>query len=120
MIKIASTRIRQSDNYVAGATFVGACKGDPGTAAKPANEASGAVANTGGTYKRKATTWGTGAATNAGSPITLDVPEGVYTHMTLCRTETGDTQYDWAELVPQIEVPAGGGQITITPRYTQA
>lgn len=124
-IKIATTRQRQADHYGTGAGYVGVCTGDPGTGTTPANEASGAGPL--GTYARKSFTWTAGTGGNiTGAATALDLPAGTYTHMTICTTASGATQYDWALIVKAdgvtpdpITLPSGGGQVVITPRYVQ-
>ncbi|WP_424745582.1 hypothetical protein [Mycobacterium sp.] len=55
---------------------MGLASGDPGTSATPANEASG------GSYARKATAFGAGAASaSTGSAVTLDSDAATYTYV---------------------------------------
>lgn len=125
-IKIAATRQRLADYYGAGVGFVGICTGDPGTGSTPANEASGAGPL--GTYVRKAFTWSSGSGGQiTGAATALDLPAGTYTHMTICTTASGATQYDNVLITKAdgvtpdpITLPSGGGQVVITPRYTQS
>lgn len=122
-IKIALTRQNLADAYgeqaTASAPYVGlhtnAGGADPG-ADGTVNEVTGGSP----AYVRKQTTWTPGSGgTLTGTPVTIDVPAGTYTHASLWTVESGtDRCIDW---VPITTTQLGAqGQIVVTPTYAQA
>jgi hypothetical protein len=113
-IAVATTRQNLADRYATLGTYVGVATGAPGTAASPANEATGGAP----AYARKQTTFSsaTGGVVN-GTAVTIDVAAGTYTHIILASAATGANQVDNADVTDV--VMSAQGQIVVTPTYTQ-
>lgn len=113
-IAIATTRQVLADAYKNLGTYFGVTTGNPGTAATPANEASG------GGYARKAVVWvsGTGGSLSASVPAIVDVAAGTYTHIIFCSGVSGANMLDWADVTDVVMNNAG--QIVIQPTFTIA
>jgi hypothetical protein len=113
-IAVATSRQALADTYKTLGTWIGVATGDPGTAAAPANEATGGTPP----YARKQTTWtsSTGGVVN-GTAVTVDVPTGTFTHILLASAVSGSNMVDKADVTDV--VMSAQGQIVVTPTYTQ-
>jgi hypothetical protein len=112
-IAVVTTRQSMADHYGSLGTFIGVATGDPGSAAAPANEATGGTP----AYTRVATVWTPGSdGSLAGSAVTVDVPPATYSHIILAAAATGD-QVDNADVADV--VISAQGQLVVTPTYTQ-
>jgi hypothetical protein len=111
-IRIDSTRQALADKYGSLGNFLGLATADPGTAAAPANEASG------GSYARVATTWASEiGGWEQGSACTVNVNPGTYTFAILCSAATGANMID--NCVIDSTILPTAGQIVLTPAFVQ-
>lgn len=114
-IAVANSRNAMAAYYGSQASWIGIATSDPGTSATPAGEASGGAP----AYARKQTTWGTAASSAiVGSPATVDLPAGTYTHMILATASAGNNMWDKAAI--SSTTLGNQGQLILTPTYTQS
>ena len=111
---IATTAEKNSlaTKYGADATHAALFTADPGTSGSVTGEV------TGGTYARKAITWGAPSNGVITATVTFDVPAGTtVTFAGVCSASTGATLLDKAAVTSQNFATAGTYQLTLT--FTQ-
>lgn len=116
MVNVLATAQNLANDFSAMGAYIGVCTGPPGNTSTVFNEATGGSP----AYVRKLTTWTAGTnGSEAGSPVTLNLPAGTYPYMIMCSAATGNNLTDWC-ILPTPIVVTSQAAIQVTPAVNSA